>query len=299
MAMAYKADFLEPLWLYPANIFGAPFTSAPGFVGVKYLQAPSPRGLTMFSNTRNAADGFPDPVGVRQLYRYLSGNVGVGDNPCTVANPLQRRLCFLDQIDVDTRFFQSSGPFVLPPGESRTIVVAYVHAAPLAIVNPFIGAAAAAQLKPAIPSRGDQFAIGDTARTIERAAGWVSHTDVNGNDTIEQGEVSVAPRSLLAKALVAQTVFAKKFLLPKAPEAPRFFAIPGDNQVTVVWQPSATETSGDLYYGVASQPFNADLTASTAAARAARWSWSRSSTTRARRSSTTRAPLTTAAARPS
>ena len=256
MAMAYKADFLEPLWLFPANIFGAPFTASPGFVGVKYLQAPSPRGLTMFSNTRNAADGFPDPVGVRQLYRYLSGNVGAGDNPCTVANPLQRGLCFLDQIDVDTRFYQASGPFVLPPGESRTIVVAYVHAAPLAVVEPFVGAVGGAQLKPAIPSRGDQFATGDTARTIERAAGWLSHADANSNDTIEQVEVQVAPRSLLQKALVAQAVFEAKFVLPKAPATPRFFTIPGDNQVTVVWQPSATETSGDVYYDVASQPFD-------------------------------------------
>lgn len=256
MAMAYKADFLEPLWLFPGTIFGAPFSAAPGFVGVKYLQAPSPRGLTMFSNTRNAADGFPDPVGVRQLYRYLSGNVGVGDNPCTVANPLTRRLCFLDQIDVDTRFYMASGPFVLPPGESRTIVVAYVHAAPLSVVDPFVGAVGAAQLKPQIPARGDEIRFDPSLiRTIERAAGWVSQSDVNANDTIEQSEVLTAPRSLLNKGLVAQAVFNAKFLLPKSPAAPRFFTIPGDNQVTVVWQPSTTETTGDLYYGVASQPF--------------------------------------------
>ena len=255
MAMAYKADFLETDWLssMSAAIFGPPFARAPGFVGVKYLQAPSPRGLTMFSNTRNAADGFPDPVGVRQLYRYLSGAVGAGDNPCTVANPQARGLCFLDQIDVDTRFYQASGPFVLQPGESRTIVVAYVHAAPLAIVQPFIGAVGGAQMKPGIPSRGDQFAVGDTTRTIERAAGWISHSDGNLNDTIEQTEVVVEPRSLLNKALVAQAVFDGGFLLPKAPAAPRFFAIPGNNEVTVVWQPSASETTGDLYYSVASQ----------------------------------------------
>ena len=257
MAMAYKADFLEPLWLFPPNIFGAPFTAAPGFVGVKYLRAPSTRGLTMFSNTRNAADGFPDPVGVRQLYRYLSGNVGVGDNPCTVANPLLRRLCFLDQVDVDTRFYMSSGPFVLLPGQAATIVVAYVHAAPLALVEPFIGAAAANQLKPQVPARGDEIATNASlVRTIERAAGWVSHSDVNLDTVISQAEVQTAPRSLLNKALVAQAVYDALFLLPKAPAAPRFFAIPGNNQVTVVWQPSDTETQGDLYYNVASQPFD-------------------------------------------
>ena len=258
MAMAYKADFLEEDWLssMSGDIFGAPFTKAPGFVGVKYLRAPSPRGLTMFSNTRNATDGFPDPVGVRQLYRYLSGAVGAGDNPCTVSNPQQRGLCFLDQLDVDTRFYQASGPFVLPAGESRTIVVAYVHAAPLALVDPFIGAVGGAQMKPAIPSRGDQFATGDTARTIERAAGWISHSDINDNDTIEQAEVRVEGRSLLQKALVAQAVYDAKFLLPDPPAAPRFFTIPGNNEVTVVWQPSTSETNGDLFYGVASQPFD-------------------------------------------
>ena len=254
MATAYKADFLEPNWLFPADIFGAPFVSAPGFVGVKYLKAPSTRGLTMFSNTRNAADGFPDPVGVRQLYRYLSGNVGTGDNPCTVSNPLQRRLCFLDQVDVDTRFFMSSGPFVLPPGEARTIVVAYVHAAPTAVVAPYIGTIST-QMKPGIPPRGDEIRFNPALlRNVDRAVGWVSQTDINGNDTIEQAEVTTVPRSLLNKALVAQGVFDAKFLLPFAPTAPRFFTIPGDNQVTVVWQPSASETAGDPYYAVASAP---------------------------------------------
>ncbi len=258
MAVAYKADFLEEDWLASMdqylNIFGPPFVKAPGFVGVKYLQAPSPRGLTMFSNTRNAADGFPDPVGVRQLYRYLSGAVGVGDQPCTVANPQQRGLCFLDQLDVDTRFFQASGPFVLPPGESRTIVVAYVHAAPLAAVEPYIGAPpGATQLKPQIPANGREIATNASlVRTIERAVGWKSHSDANLDTVISQAEVTAEPRSLLDKAKVAQAVFDGGFLLPKAPAGPRFFTIPGDNEVTVVWQPSASETTGDLYYSVAS-----------------------------------------------
>lgn len=253
MALAYKADFLETNFVYPPTIFGPPFTNAPGFIGVKYLRAPSALGLTMFSNTRNAATAFPDPVGVRQLYRYLSGTVGPSDNPCTVSNPIARRLCFLDQTDVDTRFYMSSGPFSLPPGEARTIVVAYVHAAPLAIVNPFIGAAPASQLKPQIPFPGDSiFANPARIRTLERAAGWVSQTDLNGNSIIEQNEVTTVPRSLLHKSLVAQSVFDNKFLLPFAPEAPRFFTIPGDNQVTVVWQPSVTETAGDPYFAVAS-----------------------------------------------
>ena len=62
------------------------------------------------------------------------------------------------------------------------------------------------------------------------------------------------PRSLLQKSLVAQEIFDKKFLLPSAPESPNFFLVPGENQVTVVWEPSATEYVGDPFYAVASDP---------------------------------------------
>ncbi len=43
---------------------------------------------------------------------------------------------------------------------------------------------------------------------------------------------------------MAQQVFNFGFLLPFAPESPDFFLIPGDNQVTVLWRPSPTETDG-------------------------------------------------------
>ncbi|HMJ58223.1 MAG TPA: T9SS type A sorting domain-containing protein [Gemmatimonadales bacterium] len=261
MGVAYKADFLEPNWSFPPDIFGAPFVSSPGFVGVKYLRSPKVGGvevgLSMFSNTRNAATGFPDPVGVIQLYRYLSGKVSpaLGDNPCTV-NPITQKMCFLDQAFTDTRFFESSGPFTLAPGESQTIVVAYVHAAPTPAVLPFIGG----DMKPGIPAPGDSiFADPSRVRTIERAAGWVSAADSNGNNIIEQNEVTSVKRSLLDKALRAQAVYNNKFLLPFAPEGPRFFLVPGDNQVTIAWQPSETETiksgGGDPFFSIASQPF--------------------------------------------
>ncbi len=268
MGVAYKADFLEPNWSFPPDIFGAPFVSSPGFVGVKYLRSPKVGGvevgLTMFSNTRNAATGFPDPIGVIQLFRYLSGTVSTakGDNPCTGGvNPVTQHMCFLDQTASDTRFFEASGPFTLNPGESQTIVVGYVHAAPLPQVLPFIGG----DMKPGIPAGGDTiFADPSRIRTIERAAGWVSQADANADNIIQQSEVVTVPRSLLNKSLVAQAVFDKKFLLPFAPEGPRFFLVPGDNQVTVAWQPSETETikanGGDPFYSVASQPLNPDLT---------------------------------------
>ncbi len=262
MAIAYKSDFLESNWSFPPEIFGAPFAANPGFVGVKYLRSPidpatgQEVGLTMFSNTRNAATGFPDPVGVIQLFRYLSGavNPAAGDNPCTFPNPIERRLCFLDQVSADTRFYQSSGPFALDPGQSATIVVAYIHAAPVAaplIASGQIGG----DLQPQIPFPGDSiWQDPSKVRTIERIAGWAGETDPDSSGAVTQDEVITVPRSLLAKALVAQAVFDNKFLLPFSPESPSFFLIPGDNQVTVVWQQSASEATGDPFAAVASDP---------------------------------------------
>ena len=267
LAAAYKHDWQAPSWTFPPDIFGPPFAAAPGFVGVKYLKSPADPvtgeefGLTLFSNTRNAATAFPDPVGVVQMWRYLSGriNTAAGDNPCTIpqADVIAKRLCFLDQVDVDTRFYMSSGPFTLEPGKVFTIVVAYVHAAPVASAIT-IGQAT----RPGIPPQPAALAAGtDTIRAIDRAVGWISHLDGGGEGAadgiISQDEVVTLPRSLLQKSLVAQEVFDKKFLLPSAPETPNFFLIPGENQVTVVWEPSATEYVGDPFAVVAGDPTSA------------------------------------------
>ena len=64
----------------------------------------------------------------------------------------------------------------------------------------------------------------------------------------------MVPGSLLGKATVAQAVFDNGFLLPFAPDAPEFFLIPGNDQVTVLWRPSPSETSGDPFFAIASQP---------------------------------------------
>ena len=259
LAVAYANTF-EGLagYLFPPDIFGAPFAAAQGFVGVKYLKSPVNQatgeeyGLTMFSNTLNTGTGFPDPTGVIQMWRYLSGNINTsaGDNPCTFpGQQLQRHYCYLSQDPVDTRFFQSSGPFTLEPGQVQTIVVAYVHAAPVAAAI-VVGS----DLKPGIPPSGAEIAAGAAVRTIDSAVGWVSQSDANRNGVIEQQEVETVPRSLLWKSLVAQAVFDNKFLLPFAPEPPAFFLVPGDNQVTVVWEPSPTEATGDPYFVVAGAP---------------------------------------------
>ncbi|MBI4419689.1 MAG: hypothetical protein HY560_02605, partial [Gemmatimonadetes bacterium] len=190
-----------------------------------------------------------------------SGNASPskGDNPCTFPNPKTRKLCFLFQQPIDTRFYQASGPFSLDAGGSATIVVAYVHGAPVA--SKLLGGKIGGDVKPGIPPNGTEIAGDPTlVRAIDSIAGWVTQADnktVNG--AIEQNEVTVVPRSLLDKALVAQAVFDTRFLLPFAPEPPSFHLVPGDNQVAVVWTKSTTETTGDPYFSVASNPANPAL----------------------------------------
>jgi hypothetical protein len=260
----YSGDWLPEVgWTFPNTVFGSPFFAGPGFVGVKYLKSPesSPGvqvGLTMFSNTTNGG-AFPDAVGDHLLYRRLSGFLGPADIQCnSAASPAvarDLRLCYLAQTRADARFYQASGPFDLGPGQSATIVVAYIHAAPVDVAGVPIGG----DLAPGIPPSGDTlFNRPGSVRLIDRVAGWVSAADANGDSSIGQNEIVTTPRSLLHKASVAQAVFDAKFLLPNAPAAPPFFLVPGDNQTTVVWQPSATEAEGDLYANIAEQPYNID-----------------------------------------
>jgi hypothetical protein len=278
MATTYNSTFLEPEWSYPPYINGPPFAAAPGFIGVKYLRSPTDpatgeeRGLTLFSLTVNPGFGgsFPrDPVGIPQLWRYLSGNAepAAGDRPCDFPNPEERRLCYLVNVAVDIRFFQSSGPFTLPPGEAATIVVAYVHAAPVAAPLEASGQVGG-DLPPYTPYTGDSIFFGTCdrnpaagsldgdgcVREIDQIAGWVAHNDADGSLSIEEDEVLSVPGSLLDKAMVAQAVFDNKFLLPFAPEPPTFYLVAGDNEVTVVWERSVSEIVGDPFFAVAGDP---------------------------------------------
>ena len=273
LGAAYVSTFYEPSWTYPADIFSAPFFAGPGFEGVKYLKSPTnpatggPFGITMFTNTTNGPP-FPDRVGVQELWRLFSGNLLAADGICTVdprpvthPSGLGRGMCALVQVQTDTRFYQASGPFTMNPGESAVIVVAYVHAAPVAGI---ITANGTTLFPPGIPGSPARLATGvDSLRTVERVAGWVhgassnvSDQDANLDGYLDQREIPTVPRSLLNKALVAQAVFDAKFLLPFAPDGPTFFLIPGDNQVSVVWEKSVSETAGDPYYTVATDPLN-------------------------------------------
>ena len=47
--------------------------------------------------------------------------------------------------------------------------------------------------------------------------------------------------------------------------APQFFLIPGDKQVTVLWKPSATETTGDPFFQIVGSPTKLDASGATVA----------------------------------
>ncbi len=267
MGTAFKNNWHAPAMLFPASIFSAPFAAAPGIVGVKYLKSPivggQEVGLTMFSNTINGGQ-FDDAQNTTQLWRYLSAQLDptAGDAPCGAPLPPDvGRVCYVSQSSDDIRFFQSSGPLDLKPGESKTIVVAYVAAAP--VNTPAIaGRGQAFDLKPAYPAQATALATGaDTLRSVDRVFGAISVIDDNANGRIDQAEVRTVPRSLLNKGLIAQAVFDNKFLLPFPPNGPEFFVVPGDNQVTIVWKQSTTETDtiGDPYFQIARQARVPDL----------------------------------------
>ena len=252
-AIAYKSDFSEPNWTFPPEIYGRrPFAAAPGLVGATFVG----RDVAMFSTYTGTPNGHPDPVGVIQLWRYLSGNFGPADAPCTRL-PKVDHVCFLDQSLGDERVSISISLSTLAPGEAKTLVLAYVFAAPLDTVNAYVGG----DLKPGIPFTGDSIAADTTRlRAIDRVAGWVTQNDANANGRIEADEVTTVPQSLLGKVQLAQAIVRNKFALPAPPEPPTFFVIPGDNQVSVVWQPSGTEVvrpgGGDPYFPLAQDPLS-------------------------------------------
>ncbi|HXE57864.1 MAG TPA: hypothetical protein VNK43_07680 [Gemmatimonadales bacterium] len=267
LGYSYQNDFGRPAtWTFDPTIFGPPFFPGVGFVGVKYLKSPEiapgvQAGLTLYSNTSNAGT-FSDPANTQQLYRYLSGTVSpaFGDQPCNTGNPRVTRICFINNTAAfDMRFFQSSGPLTIPPGGFSSIVVAYIFAAPVATgtatTAPCPGGAGC-DIRPGDPTRLSNPATADNANPIDSIAGFTGYRgDVDGDGVADQEEFTLpVPGSLYGKALVAQAVFDSQFLLPFAPEAPEFFLVPGDGQVTVLWRPSVTETDGDPFFTIAGSP---------------------------------------------
>ena len=255
-----------------------PFFPGIGFIGVKYLGSPDdpdtgePVGLTLFGTFSRSSGSLQDPGDDKQLYRYITGGLLPTDGACSLPNPLDSKICFVNiSSPADMRFFQSSGPIDLPPGGSGTIVVAYIFAAPVAVGG---CPGAACDVKPAA-TNADLTILGDPSPDGQRgeqdrhadglcrqhqrpAPGSPAEPDPDPT-VVTQDEFLTVPGSLLRKAQTAQSVFDNKFLLPFAPERPEFFLVPGDNQVTVLWRRSPTEdpANPDPFFAVAS-----DVTAS-------------------------------------
>ncbi len=259
--LAWKGGFSEPSWTYDPTIFSAPFAPRPGFVADAWLHTPlTPvtgvdTTVSMASNMTGGAP-FPDAVGVQRLWRNFSLNLLPTDGSCSSGSPVAARIrhfCYFAQTPSDTRVVSASGPSSLAPGQSALIVIAQVMAAPVAAAIP-----SNAFFAPGLPISGSRLVSGaDTLRIIDRIAGWVSHSDVNGDGVIGPNEVVTTPRSLYWKIQRARALLNAHFLQPQPPDAPRAFAVPGDGRATVVWQPSATEASGDPYFAVASNPASA------------------------------------------
>ncbi|MGH7509478.1 MAG: hypothetical protein ACREMZ_08405 [Gemmatimonadales bacterium] len=249
----------SPGWTFDPAIFSPPFFPGAGFVGVKYLRSPvgptgEEVGLTLFSNTINGG-AFDDAQQTTQLFRYISNNISpaAGDAPCNTGDPQVSRICFINNAAAaDMRFFQSSGPLNLGPGQFGTIAVAYIFAAP--VLTGSCTGPGTCNLTPGDPRLLSDPATADNANPVDSVAGFTGYAgDADGDGEADQGEFTLpVPGSLMGKALVAQAVFDLGFLLPFAPDAPDFFLVPGDNQVTVLWRPSPSETTGDPFFEVAS-----------------------------------------------
>jgi hypothetical protein len=250
----------EGTYRLPSDVANAPFTGGYGFVGVKYLKSPVVAGvevgISLFSNTVNGGQ-FGDPANVQQLYRYVSGNIqpALGDGLCNTGLPAVTRICYVKKdAHADMRFFQSSGPFDLAPGEFGSIVVGYVFAS--AVATPSCPSAGCAPVIPEDPTRLEDAATLASAGSwlLDSLTGFRGYTDNNLDGIVQQSEFRTVRGSLLGKSLVAQNVFDSKFLLPSAPASPQFFLVPGDNQVAVFWRPSDSEATGDVFFASAASP---------------------------------------------
>jgi hypothetical protein len=252
----------RPDWSFEPGLSSPPFFPGTGFAGIKLLGSPRDSlgresGLVLFGTT--AAGVFSDARSIEQGHRFLSGSLEPGDPQCNTGDPRATRICFIDKAQPrDLRFFQASGPFDLAPGEFASVAVAYIFAAPVAIST----CPGACDIGPGDPTiLGEANLMSAGANRIDSLAGYRGFDDVNGDGRVTQDEFEVVPRSLLGKALLAQTIFDNRFLVPFAPDPPEFFLVPGDGVVTVLWRPSAAETTGDPFFAAASNATRPDGTA--------------------------------------
>ncbi len=241
--------------------FGAPFFPGFGFVGFQFLNGtPAPHRIQLFTNYTGGG-AIPDPNNAVRLFRIYSGQPTSSDGSCNISGaPAQTHVCYVQQVSFDILGGASEPGSELAPGASRSVVVAVVFAAPVAI--PGFQATASTDVKPANPEwteSGDSIVTHGGLHTIDSLTGFLGYTgpahDPDGSDHVPLlSEFRTVPRSLLGKAQLAQAVFDHHFLMPAPPAAPDFYLVPADSKVTILWKPSVTETTGDGYFAVAGLP---------------------------------------------
>ena len=257
-------------WKFDPGIFGPPFFTGVGFVGYKYLKGPDGPGAiglaTTFCNGNcGGTSGHADPGSTVINYRLLAGTPAPTDGQCNITSPgktqAQIHVCFmlLGSVGADTRMAESSTPLTLKPGEAKSIVVAYIFAPPVAIPGFTPNGINVDPGNVTWSNSGDSMAIHGGLNRVDSISGFIKYNgptfNSDGSDhTPLQSEFTVLKGSLLGKALVAQQLFDTHFLQEFAPESPQFFLIPGDKQVTVLWKPSPTETTGDPFFQIVGFP---------------------------------------------
>ncbi|HEV8124780.1 MAG TPA: hypothetical protein VGP80_11080 [Gemmatimonadales bacterium] len=259
LGFAYGSSF-PPFqgWTFDPIIFSTPFFAGTGFVGIASLKPSSgSAGFRLYSNLGGGGGDPGPPRDVAQLHRYLSGAISLQlDGACNFVQ-LVDHICFIRSTSPsDTRMFQSTGPFVLGPGESVSQVVAYIFAAPVG-PNPNCGSSPDC-VPPGnfniIRGLGDPAIVAGGVNRIDSIAGFLGAADASGDGVLQGDEFVSVPRSLYGKAQLAQAIFDHQFLLPSAPAAPEFFLIPGDNQVSVIWRPTTSEQTGEPFFNITKDP---------------------------------------------
>ncbi len=271
---AYEAKFSKTGQggaTFDPAVFGAPFFQGFGFIGFKYLKGPTgPGKIQLFTNTTNGG-ALPDPSNSQRLFRIFAGTPTSNDGSCNIAgDPQVTHVCYIQNTSVDIRSYASSPALNLLPGVQQSIVVAVIYAAPVAI--PGFTVTTTTDVKPGNPTwdeSADSLTVLHGTNTVDSLTGFTGYTggltDADGSKHVPvQTDFTSVKGSLLSKALVAQNVFDHHFLLPFAPAPPSFFLVPGESQVTILWKPSPTETTGDAYFAVASSPTTTNADGSTA-----------------------------------
>jgi hypothetical protein len=263
-------------WTFDPSIFAPPFFKGVGFIGMKYLRGPQgtaddPKGainlLSSFCNGNSCGapgtGNHADPGTTIQNFRQMAGTPGPTDGQCNYGNPAVTHVCFIHDLTqgVDIRIFESSDSMTLKPGDGKVIVIAYIFAPPVLIPG-YTPPTSSNQYGPGNViwnAHPDSMAAHNGVTKVDSISGFLHYNGPQKNaDGSEyqpnQLDYSVVKGSLLDKALVAQAVFDSHFLQEFAPEAPPFFLIPGDKQVTILWKQSATETIGDPFFQVVGNP---------------------------------------------